>query len=122
MSRITGLFDANLGIQSVMESPLGESGMPQARPLASNLLREAGLEELYNPTTAQGLVHNALCPDVGDGEILRPDIFSANIKKCFASLSMSKDPAVRDFIRSDLTPLIENTQLLQAYTGLMVGG
>ena len=44
-------------------------GIPEARPLASNVLREAGLEELYSPCNAHHLVEQALCPDAGDGDI-----------------------------------------------------
>ena len=52
---------------------------PEARPLASNVLREAGLEELYSPCNAHHLVEQALCPDAGDGDILRPEVFSGNL-------------------------------------------
>ena len=41
------LLDPSLGIQAIMESPAAaRGGIPEARPLASNVLREAGLEEL----------------------------------------------------------------------------
>ena len=40
------LLDPNLGIQNVMDSGSG-ARMPDARPLASTVLREAGLDELY---------------------------------------------------------------------------
>ena len=41
------LLDPSLGIQTIMESPSAtRGGIPEARPLASNVLREAGLEEL----------------------------------------------------------------------------
>ncbi|MFR6518756.1 MAG: hypothetical protein ACLUPV_05720 [Bilophila wadsworthia] len=43
------LLDPSLGIQTIMESPAAtRGGIPEARPLASNVLREAGLEELYS--------------------------------------------------------------------------
>ena len=67
------LLDPSLGIQTIMESPAAtRGGIPEARPLASNVLREAGLEELYSPCNAHHLVEQALCPDAGDGDILRP--------------------------------------------------
>lgn len=38
------LLDPSLGIQTIMESPAAtRGGIPEARPLASNVLREAGL-------------------------------------------------------------------------------
>lgn len=60
------LLDPSLGIQTIMESPAAtRGGIPEARPLASNVLREAGLEELYSPCNAHHLVEQALCPDGG---------------------------------------------------------
>lgn len=117
------LLDSSLGIQSVMDSPTAHpSGMPTARPLAANVLREAGLEELYSPSNAHHLVEQALCPDAGDGELLRPDVFSANLAGCMDALRDAEDPAVRAFVRDELGPLLQNKELLNAYMGLMIGG
>ena len=53
------LLDPSLGIQTIMESPAAtRGGIPEARPLASNVLREAGLEELYSPCNAHHLVED----------------------------------------------------------------
>lgn len=120
------ILSSSLGIQSVMDSmpsqESGTQGMPQARPLASTVIHEAALDEVYNPATAESLLQKALCPDVGDGEIVQPEVFRANLKASMEDLSMSRDPAVREFVKQDLQPLLENNELLQAYTGLMVGG
>lgn len=122
MSNIN-ILSSSLGIQSVMNTmTTQEQSMPQSRPLATTVIREAALDEIYNPATAESLLQKALCPDVGDGEILQPEVFRANLKASMEDLSMSRDPAVRDFIKQDLNPLLENNELLQAYTGLMVGG
>lgn len=116
------LFDASVGIQNVMDSPAAAQGIPTARPLAANVLREAGLEELYFPSNARHLLEEALCPDAGDGELLRPEIFSANLAAVRDALQGSDDPAVRTLLRDELVPLLENETLLKAYMGLMIGG
>lgn len=117
------LLDPSLGIQNILEQRLpDQSGMLTARPIAASILREAGLEELYSPVNAQRLVEETLCPDVGDGDLLLPDIFGTNLRKCTENLSESKDPAVRDLVEKELKPLLENKTLLNAYTGLMIGG
>lgn len=117
------LLSSSLGIQSVMNTmTTQDQGMPQARPLATTVISEAALDEIYNPATAESLMQKALCPDVGDGEILQPEVFRANLKASMEDLSMSRDPAIRDFVKQDLQSLLENNELLQAYTGLMVGG
>ncbi len=122
MSKIN-LLDPSLGIQTVMDSPVSrQDGIPSARQMAANVLREAGLEELYSPNNAEHLVEQLLCPDVGDGDLLRPEVFSANLGACVETLKDSDDPNIRRAIREDLAPLLENTELLKAYTGLMIGG
>jgi len=117
------LLDPSLGIQTIMESPAAtRGGIPEARPLASNVLREAGLEELYSPCNAHHLVEQALCPDAGDGDILRPEVFSGNLAGCLEALKDSDDPAVRALVDGELAPLLQNKELLNAYMGLMIGG
>ena len=117
------LLDPSLGIQAIMESPAAtRGGIPEARPLASNVLREAGLEELYSPCNAHHLVEQALCPDAGDGDILRPEVFSGNLAGCLEALKDSEDPAVRALVDGELAPLLQNKELLNAYMGLMIGG
>lgn len=117
------LLDPSLGIQAIMESPAAaRDGIPEARPLAANVLREAGLEELYSPSNAHRLVEQALCPDAGDGDILRPEVFSGNLAGCLEALKDSEDPAVRALVDGELAPLLQNKELLNAYMGLMIGG
>ena len=117
------VFDPSLGIQTVMDSPeiVGQH-MPQARPLASNMLFQAGLEELYRPSNTRSLVEEALCPDVGDGEILRPDVFSANLGRCLEECETSGNSALTELAEKELRPLLENKMLLRAYVNLMMGG
>ncbi|HJD96695.1 type III secretion protein [Mailhella massiliensis] len=115
------LLDPSLGIQHVMDMP-EPANLPRARELASNALNEPGLEELYAPGNAWQLVEQALCPDVGDGSMLNPEIFSGTLESCLRDLEGSSDPAVQAMLSEELTPLLQNGQLLQAYLGLMIGG
>ena len=115
------LLDPNLGIQNVMTAGNGEH-MPDARPLASSVLREAGLDELYRAGAAKKQIDAALCPPVGDGSVLQPENFQMELKGSLEALKQCRDPRVRAFVRDELGPLLENTELFKAYTGLMVGG
>ncbi len=115
------LLDPKLGIQNVMGPGSGVT-MPEARPLASTVLREAGLDELYNRGAAARQLEEALCPPVGDGSLLQPENFLAELRGSLEALRGSREPAVRAFVRDELIPLLENTELLRAYTSLMVGG
>lgn len=115
------LLDPSLGIQNVMEQQTNDP-LPFARPLASTVLNEAGLEGLYAPSNSARIIEAALCPDVGDGNMLRPEIFSVILKKCAVEFAASDDPAVRELMEKELHPLMENQELLHAYTNLMIGG
>lgn len=119
--RDLNLLDPSLGIQNVMNMP--EAGqLPQARQLAANVLNSAGLEDLYGAVNARRLVEQALCPDVGDGEMLRPAKFAGLLEGCVKDLAGNTDPAVQELVAKELKPLLENRELLGAYMGLMIGG
>ena len=115
------LLDSGLGIQNILD-PRSQTHKPEARPQASTLLREAGLDVHYTRSGAQKQIEAALCPPVGDGSILQPEIFHAHLQGALDALKESRNPAVRTLVRDELGPLLENTELLRAYTGLMLGG
>ena len=115
------LLDGNLGIQGVLDAQ-DMPRMPEARPLPSTALREAGLEELFGATTTNKFLEHALCPSVGDGTVLQPAEFSACLKASLEALKDNRQPEVRSFDSGELAPLLENETLLQAYSGLLVGG
>ena len=115
------ILSPNLGIQNILSSP-EQNHMPDARPLASTVLREAGMDELYNHNTADRLLNELISPSVGDGSILQPAVFQSELKSSLNSLRSCDDPRVQAFLRDELQPLLDNTELLKAYEGLMVGG
>ena len=96
--------------------------MPEARPLPSTALREAGLEELFGAATTEKFLEQVLCPSVGDGTVLQPAEFSACLRESLGALKDNRQPEVRSFVSGELAPLIENESLLQAYAGLLIGG
>ncbi|MBE6442748.1 MAG: type III secretion protein [Desulfovibrio sp.] len=121
MANSIRLLDSNLGIQGVLDAQ-DMPRMPEARPLPSTALREAGLEELFGAATTDKFLEQALCPSVGDGSILQPAEFSAALRESLAALKDNRRPEVRSFVSAELAPLLENEALLQAYSGLLVGG
>ncbi len=115
------LLDPSIGIQHVMDVP--DTGkLPSAKEIASNVLREAGLEELYRPTNARTETEALLVPDVGDGHMLAPDVFSNVLTQIVQKCSSSTDPDIRTMVDQELIPLLQNSELLQIYQGLMIGG
>lgn len=115
------LLDGHVGIENVLSS-LETPNMPEARPLPSTALREAGLEELFGATNTEKMLEQALCPSVGDGTVLQPAEFSNALKNSLDVLKDNRQPDVRSFVSAELAPLLENEALLQAYSGLLVGG
>ena len=115
------LLDSGLGIQNILD-PGSQTHMPEARPLASTVLREAGLDELYTRSGAQKQIEAALCPPVGDGSILQPEIFHAHLQGALDALKESRNPAVRTPVRDRQGALHGKTVILRGETGRMLGG
>lgn len=124
----TNILDATIGIQTVMDTPIA-NGLPHARPLAQNTPHDAGLEELYAPVNLRSQMENLLCPHVGDGECVRPEVFFPQLESCVGELNTmmthnrhALPDEGRKLLEKELIPLLENRQLLQSYLGLMIGG
>ena len=65
----------------------------------------------------------AFTPVLSSDELLQPAKLNSSIHAAFEKLSQIRDDAdVRRFVRDDLTPLMENRELLEAYMNLMVEG
>ncbi len=120
MSRID-LFDTDLGIQHYISSE-DQARLPSAKPLATATIREASLDSIYSPVNVRNMVEYAVCPDAGDGEAVRADVFSRSLDSCATLLKNSRDSDVQDFLKRDLFPLLENDELLRTYYNLMLGG
>ncbi|MBQ7739041.1 MAG: type III secretion protein [Desulfovibrionaceae bacterium] len=119
-SPLTNL-NPNIGIQSVL-TPQDEAHIPESKSLPTTTLSETGLNELFALTTTDKMLEQTLCPKVGDGTILKPTVFSDCLKDALDVLKDSPLPAVKTFVRDELTPLLENENLLKAYSGLLIGG
>lgn len=120
-SSIPSLFSPTLGIQSLMPMP-DAAPLPEARELSPGTLRESSLDQLYGPANAHTAVESYLCPDVGDGTLVAPEVFSSELEAIVEKLRRSEHPAVQEMLEKEVLPLLENGMLLAAYRGLMIGG
>lgn len=118
---VQNLFNPSVGIQSLMPMPDVE-GLPEARDLASSALQQSTLQSLYGTKNAQTTVESYLCPDVGDGTLVSPEVFGHELETLLEKLRGSDNPKVRAMLEDVIVPLLENGQLLSAYRGLMIGG
>ena len=114
------LFNFSFGIQDILESSAG-SLLPEAKQIASSIVQDAGLEDVYSATNLQNMINVCISPDVGDGVLLQADKFSQILDSVAHTLSNSNDPLVQDFVQNDLIPQLNNEDLLKTYVGLMVG-
>ena len=96
--------------------------LPQLRELATTSLQATGLEELYGPVNARTAVESLLCPNVGDGTLVSPEVFSSELEEIVRKLEKSENPKIRAMLEEEIIPLIQNGMLLSAYRGLMIGG
>lgn len=126
---IQTLLNPSIGIADMMPMPSDER-LPQLRELATSVLQETGLESLYGAVNARTVVQGLLCPNVGDGTLVNPDVFSAQMKGIRERLREREknkgkgkdDPRVTDLLENEIEPLMQNEALFTAYSNLMVGG
>ncbi len=119
--RKVDLFNADLGIQNILNAQDNQR-LPSTKQLTTSTLYDTHLDTLYSPTNMRDRLEHAVCPDIGDGEVARVDVFSESLKACALLLKDSREPEIHDFLRRDLFPLLENEELLRTYYNLMLGG
>lgn len=98
------------------------SRLPEARDLGTNLLQESGLENLFRTANSRSALEALLCPDIGDGSLVSPEIFEADLHALLEKLRKSENPKIQALVREEIEPLLQNGLLLTAYRNLMLGG
>lgn len=120
-SPIHSLLNPSIGIQELMQMP--ESGrLPEIRDLANSVLNESSLEELYGAVNSRTAAEKLLCPSVGDGTLVSPEVFQSQLEALVRKLKQSENPKVIALLEQEIYPLLQNGMLLSAYRGLMLGG
>lgn len=118
---IQSYMNPSIGIQDLM--PMEETnGLPKARELASGMLAESGLDALYGKVNIKTAVENLLCPNVGDGSLVSPEVFNNELERIVEKLRQSDNEKIRAMLEEEILPLMQNGILLSAYRGLMIGG
>lgn len=122
------ILNPHLGISSVLPA-LRQEHLPEVDDFntvvgnVSSLATVANFKAALSRDSFEKGIANSFIPVVGADELLQPAKLNANLQSVFTKLSAMHDDAdIRRFVREDLTPLMENKELLQAYTNLMVGG
>ena len=118
---INTFLNPSIGIQELLQMP-EDNRLPQARELGASLLQETGLEGLYGAVNSHTAFEAVLCPNVGDGTLVSPEVFSSQLESLVKKLSESRNPKIRAMLEHEIIPLMQNGMLLSAYRGLMIGG
>lgn len=115
------LWNPTLGIGELLPAA-EETTLPRPRGLGASTLTETGLETLFGAVNARSAVETYLCPDVGDGTVVAPEVFEATLGELVRKLQASENPKIKTLCEKELVPLLENSALFSAYRGLMLGG
>ncbi len=118
---VNSILNSTVGIQELLRMP-EEAGLPQAKELAAGMLQQTGLEGLFAPRGARTVTEALICPSVGDGTLVSPEVFSGLLESLVQKLRKSPNAKVRTMAEKELMPLMQNNMLLSAYRGLMLGG
>jgi type III secretion protein X len=116
------IFDPTIGVQTLLEPRLDDARLPDPRTLSTGVAQESGLADLFKMPTFADKLTESLRPVIYDDGLLRPDVFLKNLREARERLKESKSPDARRFVRDDLDPLMEDTQLLRTYAGLLLEG
>lgn len=120
-TRIDSLLTPSLGIADLL--PMRDTvSLPEIKDLATNSLQSSSLEQLYRSVNARSAEEALLCPELGDGAVVTPEIFDEDLRALVKKLEKSRNPKVRALLRDEILPLMENNMLLSAYRNLMLGG
>lgn len=120
-SPIQSLLNPTIGIQELLAMP-ETTRLPQPKDLPTSVLQKTGLEQLYDTNNTRSACEVLLCPDIGDGHVVSPEIFQAQLSSLMAKLKQSDNPKLRVLLEEEIVPLMQNGMLLAAYRGLMLGG
>lgn len=115
------LWNPALGIGELLPAAK-DASLPQPRELGASTLSETGLETLFSAVNSRTAVESYLCPDVGDGTVVAPEVFEATLEALVRKLQTSENLKLRALAEKELVPLLENKALFSAYRGLMLGG
>lgn len=121
MTSVNSILNSTVGIQELLRMP-PEAGLPQAKELAAGMLQQTGLESLFATHGARTATEALICPSVGDGTLVSPEVFSGLLESLVKKLRKSPNDKVRTMAEKELMPLMQNNMLLSAYRGLMLGG
>lgn len=92
-SPVQNLLNSTIGIQDLLAMP-DTPNLPRAKEIASSVLQQTGLENLYNTGNARTAAEALLCPDIGDGRVVTPEIFNAQLVRLYEKLKQSKNPKI----------------------------
>lgn len=118
---IQSFMNPSIGISELMQMRQTER-LPQIRELSPGDLRSTGLDILYGQVNIKTAVESLLCPSVGDGSLVSPEVFSRELEAIVEKLKKSPNVKIRTMLEREILPLLENGMLLSAYRGLMIGG
>ncbi|MDR2366681.1 MAG: hypothetical protein LBF58_01005 [Deltaproteobacteria bacterium] len=115
------ILNPNVGLQGVLEATFEQPSLPEAKPFSNNVVNETGLGKHFDLNGSAQFIDRALVPMGVDEELLRPQIFKQNLAKAFEALKSSRKPEFRRFARDDLAPIMEDDELYNLYSSLLIG-
>lgn len=118
---VQNLLNTSIGIQSLLQMP-DAAGLPNPVDTPASVLSQSGLEKLFGRRNARSSAEELLCPDIGDGRVVSPEVFESHLTAIVAKLQASDNPKIKALLENEILPIMQNGMLLSAYRGLMLGG
>ncbi len=120
---INNILNSQVGIGGILPPAGNENHLPDAGDFVSvGQSQHRSLDELFGQDLQQQALLGSLMPKMDRPEQYDPGHIGHCMDTALEKLRYLRDPSVRELVNDVLQPLADNRQLLQVYTGMMVGG
>jgi hypothetical protein len=113
------LFNVGLGLDTPLP-PLAEEHLPVASNIVHGISQDVKVEELYAKDAFQSRVSEPFDFEPQNRELLQPFKLQQSLDKLSDKLKNVNDSDISDFLRNDVTQLLNNNDLLRMYCSLML--
>lgn len=118
---INDILRTNVGLEGVLDLPL-DNHLPDAKDLPRNLSSDIKVEDLYKGNMFNLRIESAFGFKLDNQALIQPSTMRHAIEDIQEKLQNIRDEDVASFIKNDLQPLLQNTDLFNSYMNMMVNG
>lgn len=118
---INDILNSSIGLEGILDHAF-DNHLPEAKELVRNLSPDVKVQELYRGNGFNSQVANSFFFKLNNKNLLQPPCMKRALEDLEEKLKEISDEDIASFLKNDLQPLLDNTQLLNSYLNMMVNG